>query len=148
MWKPTFQGSTARPLITPPLPRLLLAVSFGAAVVLRVRNRLDSNVVFVLGSATHSFELMLSAFIFGLALGSFIVRRRGSGDDKALRRLAHVQLAMGALAVATLPVYAQSFDWMADFTGGFTAQQATSDTASLGTSSASPSCFRRRSAPA
>ena len=30
----------------------------------------------VLGSSTHSFELMLSAFIFGLAFGGLYVRRR------------------------------------------------------------------------
>ena len=30
----------------------------------------------VLGSSTHSFELMLSAFIFGLAFGGLYVRSR------------------------------------------------------------------------
>src|ERR687897_736024 len=30
----------------------------------------------VLGSATHSFELMLSAFILGLALGALWIRKR------------------------------------------------------------------------
>ncbi|NIM10899.1 MAG: hypothetical protein GTO45_02830, partial [Candidatus Aminicenantes bacterium] len=30
----------------------------------------------VLGSSTHAFELMLSAFILGLALGGFFIRRR------------------------------------------------------------------------
>jgi spermidine synthase len=111
---------TSAPIITPSLHRLLLAVSFGTAISSFVYEigwiRMLS---LVLGSATHSFELMLSAFIFGLALGSFMVRRRSSGDDRALRRLAYVQLAMGALAVATLPVYAQSFDWMADFMATF-----------------------------
>jgi len=29
----------------------------------------------VLGSSTHSFELMLSAFILGLALGSYWIRK-------------------------------------------------------------------------
>ena len=112
--------TAAKPLITPSLHRLLLAVSFGTAVSSFIYEigwiRMLS---LVLGSATHSFELMLSAFIFGLAVGSFMVRRRSSGDDKALRRLAYVQLAMGTLAVATLPVYAQSFDWMADFMAAF-----------------------------
>ncbi|MEP6620802.1 MAG: fused MFS/spermidine synthase [bacterium] len=107
--------------LNPSLQRLLLAVSFGTAVSSFVYEigwiRMLS---LVLGSATHSFELMLSAFIFGLAVGAFLVRRRSSGDDQALRRLAHVQLAMGALAVATLPVYARSFDWMADFMAAFT----------------------------
>ena len=70
----------------------------------------------VLGSATHSFELMLSAFILGLALGAFWIRRRA---DRVRRlrcaRSALVQMVMGALALATLPVYLQSFHWMARF---------------------------------
>ena len=33
----------------------------------------------LLGSATHSFELMLSAFILGMALGAWLIRRRS--DD-------------------------------------------------------------------
>jgi predicted membrane-bound spermidine synthase len=66
----------------------------------------------VLGSATHSFELMLSAFILGLALGAFWIRRRVDRLQQPLLTLAMVQLAMGVLAVATLPAYASSFSWM------------------------------------
>src|SRR5205085_7113610 len=58
----------------------------------------------VLGSATHSFELMLSAFILGLACGALAVRRRTDAGFAAVRTLALVQIAMGVLAVATLPV--------------------------------------------
>ena len=113
--------TTTAPSLTPSLSRLLLAVSFGTAISSFVYEigwiRMLS---LVLGSATHSFELMLSAFILGLAIGAFLVRRRTSGDDYALHRLALVQLAMGALAVATLPVYALSFDGMAGFMAAFT----------------------------
>ncbi|HEY6220766.1 MAG TPA: fused MFS/spermidine synthase, partial [Gemmatimonadaceae bacterium] len=72
----------------------------------------------VLGSATHSFELMLSAFILGLAIGAWWIGRiadRGSATQK----LAVVQLAMGCLAIATLPVYLKTFDWMAEFMAAF-----------------------------
>jgi spermidine synthase len=67
----------------------------------------------VLGSATHSFELMLSAFILGLALGAFWIRGRIDRLRDPLRTLASIQLLMGVLAVATLPVYVASFSWMA-----------------------------------
>ncbi|MHB8837553.1 MAG: spermine/spermidine synthase domain-containing protein [Gemmatimonadaceae bacterium] len=67
----------------------------------------------VLGSATHSFELMLSAFILGLALGALWVRRRADRFSDPMRALAITQWVMGALAVATLSVYMASFDWMA-----------------------------------
>ena len=73
----------------------------------------------VLGSATHSFELMLSAFILGLALGALWIGRRVDAASGSLVTLARVQLAMGALAIATLPVYLASFDWMATFISAF-----------------------------
>lgn len=72
----------------------------------------------VLGSATHSFELMLSAFILGLALGAWWISRRADAM-RSMRTLAMVQLAMGALAIATLPVYLASFGWMASFMAAF-----------------------------
>ena len=68
----------------------------------------------VLGSATHSFELMLSAFILGLALGALWVSKRADGWRDPLRALGIVQCVMGALAVATIPLYIASFGWVSD----------------------------------
>jgi predicted membrane-bound spermidine synthase len=73
----------------------------------------------VLGSATHSFELMLSAFILGLALGAWWIGRRADAAASSLRMLGRVQVAMGILAIATLPVYLRSFEWMARFISAF-----------------------------
>lgn len=67
----------------------------------------------VLGSATHAFELMLSAFILGLALGALYVRNLADEAHDTLRLLGVVQFAMGALAIATLGLYLGAFDWMA-----------------------------------
>jgi predicted membrane-bound spermidine synthase len=67
----------------------------------------------VLGSATHSFELMLSAFIGGLAIGGLWIRRRIDTVSDPVRFAAFVQLAMGVLAVVSIPVYGESFSWMA-----------------------------------
>jgi predicted membrane-bound spermidine synthase len=69
----------------------------------------------VLGSSTHSFELMLSAFILGLAFGGLAVRRRIETLDDPLRFLATVFIVMGALAALTLPAYNMTFDLMAWF---------------------------------
>jgi spermidine synthase len=63
----------------------------------------------VLGSSTHSFELMLSAFIFGLAFGGLWVRGRIDRSGDTVRLLAYVQVAMGVAALATLPLYGSSF---------------------------------------
>ena len=107
------------------LRMLLLAVSFGTAVSSFVYEigwiRMLS---LVLGSATHSFELMLSAFILGLACGALAIRRRADEGAAPVRTLGYVQLAMGALAVATLPLYVRSFGWMADFMSAFTRSPA------------------------
>ena len=67
----------------------------------------------VLGSTTHSFELMLASFILGLAIGGLWIRGRIDRIGDTLRFLAVVQVVMGVLAVLTLPVYDASFDFMA-----------------------------------
>ena len=67
----------------------------------------------VLGSATHAFELMLSAFILGLAIGAFLIRRRADDAADPLWRLGLVQVAMGAAAILTLSWYLDAFGWMA-----------------------------------
>ena len=66
----------------------------------------------VLGASTHSFELMLSAFITGLALGSLAIRRWISRIDAPFRFLGYVQVLMGVFALGSLWVYGQSFEWM------------------------------------
>jgi len=66
----------------------------------------------VLGASTHSFELMLAAFIFGLALGGLAVRRRIDATAEPASLLAGLQILMGLLALATLPVYDGTFSLM------------------------------------
>jgi predicted membrane-bound spermidine synthase len=66
----------------------------------------------VLGSSTHSFELMLSTFILGLALGGYAVRRRVDAVASPERLIGWVQLAKGLLALLTLIVYDRSFELM------------------------------------
>ena len=72
----------------------------------------------VLGASTHSFELMLSSFILGLALGGLAVRRLVDSAASPERLLGWVQVAMGLLALATLPVYDRSFELMEYFMKG------------------------------
>ena len=98
--------------------RLLLAVSFGTAVASFIYEIAWIRMLsMVLGSATHSFEIMLSAFILGLALGALWVRRKADSFNDPMRTLGIVQLAMGALAVATLPLYLESFFWTESLLG-------------------------------
>ncbi len=67
----------------------------------------------VLGSSTHAFELMLSAFILGIAFGGYWIKGRIDSIDDPRRLLALVQIAMGMLALATLPFYNNTFSVMA-----------------------------------
>lgn len=66
----------------------------------------------VLGSSTHAFELMLSAFISGLACGGLWLQRRIDRIPVPVRFLAAVQLVMGLLALSTLVLYGRSFEIM------------------------------------
>ena len=66
----------------------------------------------VLGSSTHSFELMLSAFILGIACGGYWVRRRIDSIADPVRFLGTVLTIMGLLALATLPLYGHMFGVM------------------------------------
>ncbi len=66
----------------------------------------------VLGASTHAFELMLSAFILGLALGSWWIRNRIETITHPLRFLGAVQISMGLLALGTIVGYNGTFDLM------------------------------------
>lgn len=66
----------------------------------------------VLGSSTHAFELMLSAFIFGLACGALWIQSRLDRIGNTYRFLGMVQIVMGVLALATLPLYGNTFQVM------------------------------------
>lgn len=72
----------------------------------------------VLGATTHSFELMLSAFITGLAFGGLWIKSRIDRLEDPVRFSGYVQLVMGVLALLTIPVYVLTFDWMAWLRGG------------------------------
>ncbi len=102
--------SSASPAL--PAARLLLGLSFATAVAsFSYEIAWTRMLSLVLSSATHAFELMLSAFILGLALGSFWCRSRVDRFRDPLRTLGIVQWLMGFLALATLPFYFRSFGW-------------------------------------
>jgi spermidine synthase len=108
---PAEQSERRRDLL---LWRLLLLVSFATAIASFVYEIAWIRMLsLVLGSATHSFELMLSAFILGLALGSLWVHRRADRFSDSIRALGLTQWIMGFAALATLPLYAESFRWTA-----------------------------------
>lgn len=65
-----------------------------------------------LGATVHSFELMLAAFILGLAFGGLWIRRRSAALTEPVRYVGYVQVLMGIAALVSVPVFAQSFRWV------------------------------------
>lgn len=65
-----------------------------------------------LGTTLHSFELMLAAFIAGIAFGGFWLRHRADRMVSPLRFAGWVQIWMGLAALASMFVYAQAFEWV------------------------------------
>jgi spermidine synthase len=66
----------------------------------------------VLGASTHSFEIMLSAFILGLAIGGFWIRKKIEHFENPILVLGLIQILMGTFAVFTIPVYSFTYEMM------------------------------------
>ncbi len=112
--EPTAEGGSAG------LERLMLGAAFGTAVASFIYEIAWIRMLsLVLGSATHSFELMLSAFILGIALGALWIHSRADALPDPARTLGIVQWVMGSLALATLPLYGASFGWVASLLATF-----------------------------
>jgi spermidine synthase len=102
------------------LGRTLLAVAFGTALASFIYEIAWIRMLaLVLSSATHAFELMLSAFILGIALGAYWVRSRADTWRNPTRALGILQCVMGAAALATLPLHGRAFEWMATLMQAF-----------------------------
>ena len=97
-------------------PRLLLVAAFitGAASFIYEIAWLRM-LSMVLGASTHAFELMLSAFIFGLAFGSYWIRQRIDKIRDPLKAAGFIQILMGIFALLTLPLYNYTFNLMSFF---------------------------------
>lgn len=70
-----------------------------------------------LGTTVHSFELMLTAFILGLAFGGLWVRKRSHKINDPVSAAGVAQVLMGLAALVSLPVFVQSFQLVGWFLG-------------------------------
>ncbi|GAB2670172.1 fused MFS/spermidine synthase [Arenimonas aestuarii] len=62
-----------------------------------------------LGTTLHSFELMLAAFILGLAFGGLWIRRKSDAIRDAVQYAGYAQVWMGIAALISIPIFGQSF---------------------------------------
>ena len=96
------------------LSGVLFATAFGTAVASFLYEVAWIRMLsLVLGSATHSFELMLSAFILGLAGGAWWIRSRIDTWRDRIALLVRIQVGMALLAALTVILYLGMFDLMA-----------------------------------
>ncbi|MEO7433187.1 MAG: fused MFS/spermidine synthase [Dokdonella sp.] len=65
-----------------------------------------------LGTTLHAFELMLAAFISGIAFGGLWLRRRADGMQNPLAIAGWAQVLMGVAALVSLFVYMHAFEWV------------------------------------
>ncbi|MDJ0652604.1 MAG: fused MFS/spermidine synthase [Xanthomonadales bacterium] len=68
-----------------------------------------------LGSTLHSFELMVSAFILGIAVGSLVVRSLFKRIKNVLAVAGVVQLLMAVAAASSLPLFNETFNLVSYF---------------------------------
>jgi len=67
----------------------------------------------ILGSATHTFEIVLAGYLFGLGCGSYWIKGQFGKIKDIIVFLAKVQLAMGAFAALTIFFYHSGFEFLA-----------------------------------
>lgn len=85
-----------------------------------------------LGTTVHSFELMLAAFILGLAFGGLWVRRRSQSVRDPANYAGHAQVLKGLMALLSIAVFAQSFQWVGALVGALPKTEAGYHLFSLG----------------
>lgn len=66
-----------------------------------------------LGTTIHAFELMLAAFISGIAFGGLWLRSRADKLASPLATAGWIQVWMGVAALGSMFVYANAFEWVA-----------------------------------
>ena len=59
----------------------------------------------MMGSSTHSFDLMISAFVIGLAAGAYVATKWMKKYKDHIQLMSWVQLAMGLCALSTLVMF-------------------------------------------
>jgi spermidine synthase len=94
------------------LPALLVATFLSSAASFAYELGWVRMLNQALGSSLHSFELMLAAFIFGLALGGLWVRRVGDRIGDLVRYAGFVQVAMGLCAMLSVGLLGSAYHWV------------------------------------
>jgi len=108
--------STAAAAAAAPLPRLARAILLAAAATGAASFIYEITWIRMLstglGSSTHAFEVMLSAFILGMSLGSLVLRGRIERLGNDIGWLAAILVAKAFLAVYAVWIYGDVLDFI------------------------------------
>jgi predicted membrane-bound spermidine synthase len=103
---PRLQARAATPLLVLSVAALTGATSFVYEITwVRMLS-------LALGTTIHAFEVMLAAFISGIAFGGLWLRHRADRMQSPLAVAGWVQVLMGLAALASMFVYSQAFEWV------------------------------------
>lgn len=105
-------GSTHETIISTRLILLVAGFTGFASFIYEIAWIRMLNLVF--GTTVHSFEIMLSSFILGLALGGLWIRKRIDNIQNIAKYLGVIQIFMAIMAILTMPLYIESFTWVAE----------------------------------
>jgi len=94
------------------LPALLIATFLSSAASFAYELGWVRMLNQALGTSLHSFELMLAAFIAGLAWGGLWVRRVGDRIGDLVRYAGFVQVAMGVCAMLSIALLGNAYYWV------------------------------------
>lgn len=93
-------------LFTPKLARLALwAIGISGFCSLAYEVLWVRALVFILDNTSHAFTTMLSAFLFGLALGSLIAARWVDSTKRIFITLGIIEVFIGFFALLSIPVF-------------------------------------------
>ncbi len=106
------ERSAEEPSAEPPgAPGLgwLLPVAFGLAGVTSMTYQIGwtRGLALSLGSSVYAFSAILTTFLAGLGLGSLLYPRLARGRQPRLEHLAWLQIGVGLLGAATIPILGQ-----------------------------------------
>ncbi len=73
--------------------------------------------VFILDNTSHAFTTMLSAFLFGLALGSWLVARRVDSARRLFITFGIIEVLIGFFALLSIPVFGNLGANLGDISG-------------------------------
>lgn len=110
--QPISAAATRKPLEKPFINILMAAALITGAASFIYEISWIRLLSLVLGSSSHAFELMLAAFILGLAFGGLWIRKRIDQYKNSLYALGVIQIVMGFFAILTIPIYDQTIDVM------------------------------------